>query len=274
MKEPPKETPTSLRPNNLYLLERIIETGPGARSMDFGCGSGALVAAARAKGLEAYGAETFYEGLRVEDVELARSWGLDQNVIREIKGGHIDFPDNYFDLVVHNQVFEHVENLDQAANEIQRILKPGGRMIGIFPTRGVLREPHLGLPCVHWFSPGPIRSWWAKFTRGLGFGFDFWGEGDAWFKPAFAFLDERVFYRSRVQIASILKPLFDVKYIEPEWLGFRVPKYKWMLSLPGAYAAARAFSRVMAGPVVEARSKKTVAVKSGEAVEALSAKGR
>jgi hypothetical protein len=83
-----------------------------------------------------------------------------------------------------------------------------------------------------------------------------------------------VFYRSRAKIASILNPLFGVKYIEPEWLGFRVPRYKWMLSLPGANAAARAFSRVMAGPVVEATSKKTAAIKSREAVEELSMKGR
>jgi SAM-dependent methyltransferase len=274
MQEAPKETPSTLRPNNLYLLEKIAQLGPGSRSMDFGCGNGALVAAARAKGLEVYGAETFYEGLAMDDSESARSWGCDQNVIREIKGGHIDFPDNYFDLVVHNQVFEHVEKLDYAAGEIQRILKPGGRMIGIFPTRGVLREPHLGLPCVHWFSPGPVRSLWARVTRGLGFGFDFWGKGDLWFKPAFVFLDEHVFYRSRAKIASILKPLFDVKYIEPEWLGFRVPKYKWMLSLPGGVSCARAFSRVMAGPVVEAKSRKAVEVKSGDAVEAVSAKRR
>jgi SAM-dependent methyltransferase len=256
MKEPPRETPTSLRPNNKYLLAKIAQLPAHSRALDFGCGNGALVAAARARGLETYGAETFYDGDRSEDAVEARSWGCDENVIREIRAGQIDFPDNYFDIVVHNQVFEHVEDLRQAATEIQRVLKPGGVMIGIFPTRGVLREPHLGLPCVHWFSVGRARNLWARATRFLGFGFDFWGEGNAWFERAFPFLDGHVFFRSRKEIASILEPIFDVKWIEPEWLAFRVPKFEWMLSLPVGTTCARQFSRVMAGVVVEAANRK------------------
>lgn len=256
MSHPDSETPESLRPNNRYLLSRIAHLGAGVRSLDFGCGNGAMVAAARAAGLEAYGAETFYDGHRSEDAELARSWGCDENVLREIKNGHLDFPDNFFDIVVHNQVFEHVENLPQAVEEIRRVLKPGGLMIGIFPTREVLREPHLSLPCVHWFKPGEARMRWAKAMRRLGFGFDFWGEGSAWFERAFPFLDERVFFRTRPQIASILAPCFGLKWIEPEWLGFRVPRFQWMLSLPLGRSAARAFSWSAAGVVVEAVSRK------------------
>ena len=256
MKESQKETPTSLRPNNQYLLARIAQLPAHSRSLDFGCGSGALVGAARSQGLEAYGAETFYEGLRQEDADLSRAWGCDETIIRQIKAGHIDFPDNYFDLVVHNQVFEHVEDLQQASIEIQRVLKLGGVMIGIFPTRGVLRESHLGLPCVHWFPPGKARNLCARITRSLGFGFDFWGEGNAWFESGFAFLDDYVFYRSRKTIASVLNSSFALKYTEPEWLAFRVPRFKWMLSLPGGTTCARQFSRVMAGVVMEATSRK------------------
>src|ERR1700682_2615576 len=130
-REPPQETPTTLRPNNQYLLAKITQLPAESRSLDFGCGNGALVAAARARGLEAYGAETFYDGHRSEDAAMARSWGCDESIIREIKAGRIDFPDNYFDIVVHNQVFEHVEHLRQASTEIQRVLKPSGLMIGI-----------------------------------------------------------------------------------------------------------------------------------------------
>jgi len=97
----------------------------------------------------------------------------------------------------------------------------GGIMIGIFPTLGVIREPHLSLPCVHWFKPGPARDRWAKLTRRLGFGFDFWGEGDAWFERAFPFLDERVFFRTRRETARILDPVFELKWVEPDWLAFR-----------------------------------------------------
>ncbi len=230
--------------------------GPRSKSLDFGCGNGALVAAARAAGFEVYGAETFYDGHRSEDADLARSWGCNDEILREIRDGLLDFPDSFFDIVVHNQVFEHVENLSRAAKEICRVLKPNGIMIGIFPTRGVLREPHLSLPCVHWFRPGPARDRWARAMRSLGFGFDFWGEGDAWFARAFPFLDQRVFFRTRKEIASILSPDFSLRWIETEWLGFRVPRCKWMLSLPFGIAAARTCARVVAGAVVEARSRK------------------
>lgn len=38
----------------------------------------------------------------------------------------IPFPSNYFDVVVFNQIYEHVQNPNQLISEIQRVLKPGG----------------------------------------------------------------------------------------------------------------------------------------------------
>jgi SAM-dependent methyltransferase len=235
----------------------MLQFAPRGKSLDFGCGAGALVAAARARGLDAYGAETFYGGDRSEDADLARSWGCDANTLREIKNGILDFPDNFFDIVVHNQVFEHVQNLELAAAEIQRVLKPGGMMVGIFPILGVVKEVHLGLPCVHWFKPGPARLAWAKAMRRVGFGFDFWGEGDVWFERSLKFLDEHVCFRTRKQTAAIIEPFFDVKWTEIDWLAFRVPKYKAALAVPGASFFARRFARMVAGVVIEARSRKT-----------------
>ena len=181
------------------------------------------------------------------EAELARSFGCDLDALREIRDGHLDFPDDFFDIVVHNQVFEHVENLALAINEIHRVLKPHWLMIGIFPTRGAVREPHLSLSCVRWFSRGSLRDRWAKVTSSLGFGFDFWSEGDAWFEPAFTFLDNRVFFRSRKQIAIMLSLLFETKWIEPEWLVFRVPKAHWMLSTPSDVSVRALFQGLPRG---------------------------
>ena len=41
------------------------------------------------------------------------------------------FPSNSFDLVLHHAVFEHVQNPDKGYNEIFRILKTGGKTIGL-----------------------------------------------------------------------------------------------------------------------------------------------
>lgn len=42
-------------------------------------------------------------------------------------------PDTTFDVVLSNEVFEHVPDLDAALRDTCRILKPGGRLIGTFP---------------------------------------------------------------------------------------------------------------------------------------------
>lgn len=41
----------------------------------------------------------------------------------------IDFPDGYFDLVVCNNVLDHVQNAEQGLLEMARVLKPGGYFV-------------------------------------------------------------------------------------------------------------------------------------------------
>lgn len=45
------------------------------------------------------------------------------------KAEQIDFPDQSFDLVVCNNVLDHVENAEQCLSEMHRVLKPGGYII-------------------------------------------------------------------------------------------------------------------------------------------------
>jgi hypothetical protein len=46
---------------------------------------------------------------------------------------HLSFPDGGFDVVVCNEVFEHVPALDAALAEIARVLRPGGVLLATFP---------------------------------------------------------------------------------------------------------------------------------------------
>lgn len=62
--------------------------------------------------------------------ELARSCpfalrfgGLDT---RFAPDGRMDFPEHSFDLAVSHEVFEHIRDVDKAARELSRLLKPGG----------------------------------------------------------------------------------------------------------------------------------------------------
>ena len=45
----------------------------------------------------------------------------------------LTFPDASFDLVLCNELFEHVQDLDLAFREIARVLRPGGRLLSTFP---------------------------------------------------------------------------------------------------------------------------------------------
>jgi len=46
--------------------------------------------------------------------------------------GYLPFPDRSFDAAFSTNTFEHVSNLDQAFNEILRVLRPGGSLLTRF----------------------------------------------------------------------------------------------------------------------------------------------
>jgi SAM-dependent methyltransferase len=57
-------------------------------------------------------------------------------------GECLPFPDNTFDLVLSNEVIEHVFDDQQVAREMIRVLKPGGRMVLFCPNRWYPFETH------------------------------------------------------------------------------------------------------------------------------------
>jgi ubiquinone/menaquinone biosynthesis C-methylase UbiE len=58
---------------------------------------------------------------------------LDQGV--QGLGDHIPFPDGSFDLVICDNVLEHVEHPAQVLREVVRVLKPGGGFLAKTPNR-------------------------------------------------------------------------------------------------------------------------------------------
>jgi SAM-dependent methyltransferase len=119
--------------------------------LDFGCGDGDGVAAWRAAGYEAFGC----------DIVLERP-GEGLYLIEEPY--RLPFPDASFDLVVSDQVLEHVHDHDVAFMEISRVLKPGAISLHLFPSRWAPREVHAGVPLasvVRW-------HWWFALWARLG----------------------------------------------------------------------------------------------------------
>ena len=107
------------RSNNARLLEALARQGaaPGQRLLDVGCGAGILLGQAGAAGYEAEGVEPDANVLR-----LARRNG-------RVRHGYFPStlePDETFDIIVFNDVFEHIPDLAGTLADISRCLRPGG----------------------------------------------------------------------------------------------------------------------------------------------------
>jgi len=122
-----------------------------ARLLDFGCGGGEIVAKAVAAGYDAFGVDTYQDHWQ----QYAPAARLQADRIHRIApDAALPFGKGEFDIVVSNQVFEHIRDLAPVAEQLARLLRPGGMLIAVFPSREVLIEPHLKAPFVHWFPPG------------------------------------------------------------------------------------------------------------------------
>lgn len=216
----------------------------GARVLDYGCGAGRLVAAGRAEGLDMAGADVYYGGSTTRDEAIAR--GLLGSVIREMHDGVLDFPDASFDLVVNNQVMEHVDDLRATLAEIHRVLKPGGAVLSVFPSRDVFREGHIGIPFSHRFTPGSrVRFYYTWLLRSLGLGT--WKEQAPtcrqWANDKLAWIDNYTRYRTRREIFDTFGLYFTSELRETDYIVYRLKQR------PGRDAIAAAVSRgPLAGP--------------------------
>jgi SAM-dependent methyltransferase len=233
-----------------------------ARILDYGCGAGQLVAAGRAAGLDMAGADVFYGGSKAR--EEAEGSGLFGTAIHEIRDGRIGFADSWFDLVVNNQVLEHVENLEQALSEIHRVLKPGGAVLSIFPSRDVFREGHIGIPFSHWFPRGSRPRFyftWALRRLGLGSWKQEAPTARQWAAAKLQWLDTYTHYRSRAEIFRAFNRYFHNEPRECDYIRYRLldrPGRKLfadLLRAPVARAAACAVFRKLAFLVILSRKE-------------------
>lgn len=245
---------------NRFVLDFAVQYArqrPGARILDFGCGAGHLVKAGLAKGLEMAGADVYYGGSKTR-VE-AESSGLLGTAITEIHENRLDYGDGTIDLVVNNQVMEHVEDLDAVLREIHRVLKPGGAVLSVFPSREVWREGHIGIPFAHRMRPGSkIRFIYTWGLRLLGLGY--WKQEAPtcrqWALDKLAWIDAYTHYRPRREILSAFGRYFSNRFCESDYIRFRLldrpgrQALAWIAGLPLIAAAARAVFRRLAFMVI------------------------
>jgi SAM-dependent methyltransferase len=241
---------------NRYVLD-FARRFPGAAILDFGCGAGELVETARAAGLDMRGCDVYYAGSDTR--AQAEQRGLLGTCVIESRAGSIPFADASFDLVVNNQVMEHVEDLEGTLAEIHRVLRPQGTLLSLFPSRDVWREGHIGIPFSHWFAKNSRARFYYTWTlRVLGAGT--WKQQAPtcrrWAEDKLDWLDRYTRYRSREEILRTYGKYFRSEFHEPDYIRFRLRVHArsaplaHLLDLPFASGAARAVFRKLAFLVI------------------------
>lgn len=209
--------------NYSFCVEWVLRQQQGVRALDYGCGAGEIVLALRERGVECYGCDVYYEG---GDRSLQVDPALAGNgIVRRMDAGSIPFEDGHFDLVISNQVLEHVENLDATLAEISRVVKPGGKVLSLFPHQEAWFEWHVGIPFIHWFVRGSrLRDWYALAMRTMGWGFFKAGKTRSrWSRDAVAWVDNWTHYRTRRDIERAFASHFaDSCRLEGPWLDHKL----------------------------------------------------
>lgn len=212
--------------NYEFVLDICRELSASGKILDYGCGGGEVVMEGRGRNLDIVGVEAFFGGSKARDI--AESNGLlNVSVFPLGENFKIQFSDEAFDLVVSNQVMEHVEDLALTFGEINRVLRPNGIFLALFPDRDVIREGHCGIPFAHWFhKKSNWRYPYMLSLRQLGLGYH---KGDKsprqWTLDFMSWLDNYTFYRSATEIVSAFESNgFSIREIEYEYINYRLAK--------------------------------------------------
>lgn len=250
---------------NRFVLDfarQFAAAHPQARILDYGCGSGEVVIAGHDAGLDIYGTDIFYSGARSR-TEAERSPLFGARIL-PMEPDRTPFPDAHFDLIANNQVLEHVEDLDGTLRELHRLLKPGGLLLSIFPSRDVFREGHIGIPFAHWFPQGSrLRFYYAWALRALGFGYHKQESPTRrqWAADKLRWIDTYTRYRSRREIFQAFGRYFVTETRELDYIRYRMKatprlsRLVWVAGLPIVSQAGVALFRKLAFWVLLSRKK-------------------
>ncbi len=128
----------------------------GARVLDVGSGMGGFLVAAIRNGVRAIGVEPSADYCRITQLRGMR-YGIAPSVVRGV-GENIPCPDGSFDVVLAQDILEHVRDPEQTLREIGRVLAPDGVALVTVINRLAWRDPHYHLVAVNWL-PQPMGEW-------------------------------------------------------------------------------------------------------------------
>ena len=132
---------------------------PGEVVLDVGCGSGLSLLEAQGLGAVVYGVEADPNARRIgEEIGVPIHIGSIQDN---------PFPHIKFDLIVLNQVIEHIPDPEAALNTLKNRLRPTGRIVLVFPNRNSFWQKISGVKWINWHIPYHLHHFNAKGFKSL-----------------------------------------------------------------------------------------------------------
>jgi 2-polyprenyl-3-methyl-5-hydroxy-6-metoxy-1,4-benzoquinol methylase len=153
--------------------------------IDIGCGSGGIAAALApsARQIAGFDPEPWpnWASMAAQHSNLSfTAAGFDNE--------QLPLPENAVDVVICNQVYEHVARPEQLIRNIHRVLKPGGVCYFAGPNLLWPIEPHVFWPVVHWLPRQQAQLLMRLFGSGQAEHLDAYSKAHwtlaRWFKRA------------------------------------------------------------------------------------------
>lgn len=151
------------RPRLEFLVGQMMR---GVKALNIGVGNGGLERMATAKAVEVWSLDPSERAIDRLRADLAMG-----DRARTGYGQAMPFQDDTFDYVVMSEVLEHLEDdvLEGTLDEVHRVLRPGGKLIGTVPAREPLAQsrvicPHCGETFHRW---GHVRSFDVRSMHNL-----------------------------------------------------------------------------------------------------------
>jgi SAM-dependent methyltransferase len=185
-------------------LAAAVRAGGRVRVLDVGCGRGNRVAWLLEQGWDAWGCDIdagYLDNGRPYFTE--KGWGPDR--VRLItSSAELPFDPASFDVILSDQVIEHVADLDAFVAGVARVSAPGAVGLHVYPASWRPVESHMFTPFAHWLPKGPARRKAIRLALQLGQAAPYFTEYDleAGTEIFNAFSEEGTFYRSRRSVRN------------------------------------------------------------------------
>jgi len=144
-------------------ISKLTKGDKTTRILDYGCGGGTIVTYLRLLGYENIVGIDINEDKLYNLDSIHREMGFNKDIFFSYDGLSLPLENLSFDLIISQQVLEHVHNVEQYFNECNRVLDHKGKMLLDFPHRLVPFDTHTRMWFVHYLPFGIRKNIYNRY---------------------------------------------------------------------------------------------------------------